>query len=164
MGAMNEPAPSQGSQATAAEPDDPRRRLVELAAAFASGYLRWLGAKPSDGLNFLRLRVLETLHCQGPQMMRALSDELGLTPRNMTALVDGLEGERLVRRVAHPTDRRATLIELTPQGDDAAEESLEPRLKQLGDLFDDLSTTEQKRLAATLEKLVAGLRQRSQRC
>jgi DNA-binding MarR family transcriptional regulator len=82
----------------------------------------------------------------------------------MTALVDGLEGERLVKRVAHPTDRRATLIELTPRGTDAAEESLEPRLKELGDLFDDLSATEQKRLAATLAKLVAGLRQRSQRC
>jgi DNA-binding MarR family transcriptional regulator len=161
---MIRPASSTGSQATAAEPDDPRRRLVELAAAFSSGYLRWLGATSSDGLNFLRLRVLETLHCQGPQMMRALADELGLTPRNMTALVDGLEGERLVKRVAHPTDRRAILIELTPQGYDAAEESLEPRLKELGDLFDDLSTAEQKRLAATLTKLVDGLRQRSQRC
>src|SRR5262245_30896828 len=100
------------------EPVDPRRQLVELAAAFSSGYLRWLGATSSDGLNFLRRRVLELLHCQGPQMMRALADELGLTPRNMTALIDALEGERLVRRVAHPTDRRATLIELTPQGYD----------------------------------------------
>lgn len=158
---MTQVASSTGTQD---EPVDPRRQLVELAAAFSSGYLRWLGATSSDGLNFLRLRVLELLHCQGPQMMRALADDLGLTPRNMTALVDALEGERLVRRVAHPTDRRATLIELTPQGYDAAEESLEPRLKELGDLFDDLSPTEQSRLAPILAKLVDGLRQRSQRC
>jgi DNA-binding MarR family transcriptional regulator len=158
---MTEVASSQEAQG---EPVDPRRQLVELAAAFSTSYLRWLGATSSDGLNFLRLRVLELLHCQGPQMMRALADDLGLTPRNMTALVDALEGERLVRRVAHPTDRRATLIELTPQGYDAAEESLEPRLKELGDLFDDLSPTEQSRLATILAKLVDGLRQRSQRC
>ena len=143
--------------------NEPRRELVELTAGFASAYLRWLGAATGDGLSFPRLRLLELLHCQGPQMMRALADDLGVTPRNMTALVDALEPEHLVRRVAHPTDRRATLIELTNQGCDAAEKSLEPRLIAIGELFDDLSPTDQTRLATILSTLLDGLRQRGQR-
>lgn len=140
-----------------------RRQLVELAAGFASAYLRWLGSSTADGLSFPRLRLLEQLHCDGPQMMRALADDLGLTPRNMTALVDALQTEDLVRRVAHPTDRRATLIELTDQGCAAAEESLEPKLTAIGELFDDLTPDEQTQLAATLSTLLDGLRQRGQR-
>jgi DNA-binding MarR family transcriptional regulator len=45
--------------------------------------------------------------------MADLAEALAVTPRNVTALVDGLEREGLVRRVAHSTDRRITLVELT---------------------------------------------------
>ena len=50
--------------------------------------------------------------------MSDLGDELGVTARYVTSLVDGLEKEGLVRRVPHPTDRRATIIESTPKGGD----------------------------------------------
>jgi DNA-binding MarR family transcriptional regulator len=143
--------------------DESRRRLVDLSAAFAHGYLRWLESSSSDGLTFPRLRLLEQLHCQGPQMMRALAADLGLTPRNMTALVDALEAEGLVRRVAHPSDRRATLVESTPLGDDAAECTLQPKLAEIGALFDDLSADDQERLAELLARLTEGLRSRGQR-
>jgi DNA-binding MarR family transcriptional regulator len=140
------------------------RRLVDIAAAFASGYQRWLEAStPSSELSFPRLRLLEQLHCQGPQMMRVLADDLGLTPRNMTALVDGLEGEGLVRRVAHPSDRRATLVESTPAGVEAAERTLAPKLNAIAELFDELSPAEQDQLAGHLTVLVEALRQRGQR-
>ena len=51
--------------------------------------------------------------------MADLADALEVTPRNITALVDGLEGEGLVQRSAHPTDRRVTLVELTDKANDA---------------------------------------------
>jgi DNA-binding MarR family transcriptional regulator len=140
------------------------RRLVDIAAAFASGYQRWLeSATPSSELSFPRLRLLEQLHCQGPQMMRVLADDLGLTPRNMTALVDGLEAEGLVRRVAHPSDRRATLVESTPAGVDAAECTLAPKLAAIGELFDGLTQEEQDQLASLLSVLVETMRGRGVR-
>jgi DNA-binding MarR family transcriptional regulator len=49
--------------------------------------------------------------------MADLAEQLSVTPRNVTALVDGLEVERLVRRVPHATDRRVTLVELTGNAD-----------------------------------------------
>src|SRR5882762_8664915 len=47
---------------------------------------------------------------------RGLAAELKVTPRNVTTLIDALEGTGFVRRTAHPTDRRATVIVLTPKG------------------------------------------------
>ena len=146
-----------------AEAVDPRLRLVELSARFASAYLRWTETACTEGLKYPRLRLLEQLHCQGSQMMRTLADDLGLTPRNVTALVDALESDGLVRRVAHPSDRRATLVEPTPAGEAAAEETLEPRLAAVGELFDDLSPADQERLIGILTTLLDGLRTRGQR-
>jgi DNA-binding MarR family transcriptional regulator len=94
-------------------------------------------------------------------MMRALADDLSLSPRNMTALVDSLEAEGLVARRPHPTDRRATIVELTGAGMTAAEDTLEPRLAAIGELFDDLNDRERAQFAMLLAKLVAGL---SDRC
>ena len=95
--------------------------------------------------------------------MRALADELGLTPRNITDAVDALESEGLVRRTAHPTDRRATLVELTDAGIATAEQELLPRQCAIADLFNDLSEAEQLRLSELLDRLADGLRRRGQR-
>jgi DNA-binding MarR family transcriptional regulator len=140
-----------------------RHRLVKETADFAHAYLRWTDAGDCDGISYPRLRLLEQLHCVGPNMMRALGDELGLTPRNMTALVDSMEEEGLVARRAHPTDRRAVLVELTDAGLKAADALLEPRIKEMSALFDDLSPAEQKRFLATLGTLLHGLRRRGVR-
>src|SRR6188474_338647 len=100
------------------------RDLVEMSARFSQAFLRWLDDSPGGGLTYPRLRILETLHCQGPAKMRSLADDIGLSPRNLTALADSLETEGLVRRTPHPTDRRVTLLELTDDGMAAAGESL----------------------------------------
>lgn len=150
---------------TASEPAavEPRQQLVDLCAGFASAYNRWLDSSTANGLSFPRLRLLEKLHCSGPQMMRVLADDLGLTPRNMTALVDALEAEGLVQRVAHPSDRRAILVESTPRGVAAAEETLQPKLDAIAGLFDDLSPSDQRKLVVLLTALIDGLRARGQR-
>jgi DNA-binding MarR family transcriptional regulator len=140
-----------------------RHRLVKETADFAHAYLRWMDINNCDGISYPRLRLLEQLHCVGPDMMRALGEDLGLTPRNMTALVDSMEEEGLVARRAHPTDRRAVLVELTDDGLRAADALLEPRIKEMAALFDDLSPAEQKRFVAILTTLLDGLRRRGVR-
>ena len=65
------------------------------------------------GLTQPRARLLRTLDEGGPQVMSELSRALDVTPRAVTALVDGLEADGLVRRCVHPHDRRATVVELT---------------------------------------------------
>jgi len=135
--------------------DIANRDLVDLSARFAHEFLRWLDASSEGGLTYPRLRVLETLHCQGPAKMRSLAETLSLSPRNVTALADSLETEGLVQRVAHPTDRRVTLLELTDVGMAAAEESLTPRLIEISRLFDELTPTMRARFRSALETLVS---------
>ena len=133
------------------------RDLVELSARFAHSFLRWLDGSGAGGFTYPRLRVLETLHCKGPAMMRTLADGLGLSARTLTAVADGLEADGLVRRVAHPTDRRATILELTDAGFAAADESLEPRLAEISRLFDELPPPARTEFQQSLAALVAAM-------
>jgi DNA-binding MarR family transcriptional regulator len=137
--------------------DIPHRELLELSARFSHLFTRWLDAKSPGGLSYPRLRLLEVLHCQGPAKMKTLGDALGLSARNMTAVADSLESDGLLRRVAHPSDRRATLLELTDDGQAAADESLVPRLAEISRLFDELSPTARNDLRATLARLVGAM-------
>jgi DNA-binding MarR family transcriptional regulator len=86
-------------------------RLFRLAPQLVE--LLDLGAR-EYGLGFARGRVLWALHDSGPVLMRALSQALGISPRTVTGLIDGLEGDGWVTRTPHPADRRATIIALTP--------------------------------------------------
>lgn len=151
------------SRANSVSEAELRHELVKETADFARAYLRWMDASDCERMSYPRLRLLEQLHCVGPDRMGALGDELGLTPRNMTALVDAMEQEGLVARRAHPTDRRAVLVELTPTGLRTADELLEPRIGELTALFDELTPAERERFLAAVRTLLDGLRMRGVR-
>ncbi len=68
------------------------------------------------GITLARAAVISLLARGGPSTQRALSLVLRVTPRNITGLVDALEGEGLVSRGPHPSDRRATIVSLTEAG------------------------------------------------
>ncbi|WP_228049389.1 MULTISPECIES: MarR family winged helix-turn-helix transcriptional regulator [Streptomyces] len=95
-----------------------------------------------------------------PAGMSELGEPLGLSPRNMTVLVDGLEKEGLVRRVAHPDDRRIKLVELTPAGKDVVEQELAPSQAAAAALFDDFTPEERGELLRLLTKVGDSLRAR----
>jgi DNA-binding MarR family transcriptional regulator len=64
-----------------------------------------------------RFDVLAQLDAVGrPLTMGELSSRLMVTSGNVTALVDGMERDLLLARLAHPEDRRSTLIAMTPAG------------------------------------------------
>lgn len=68
------------------------------------------------GLTLARAKVLWILGEAGRMTQRELAAELKVTPRNVTTLIDALEETGFARRTAHLTDRRATVIVLTPKG------------------------------------------------
>ncbi|NML51565.1 MarR family transcriptional regulator [Streptomyces sp. R302] len=70
----------------------------------------------AKGLTTARAGVLWALFHDGPMTQRVLATRLGVTPRNVTGLLDALQEDGLVARAAHPTDRRATLVSLTDEG------------------------------------------------
>lgn len=64
-----------------------------------------------------RMHLLWELGQRGPVTQRVLADALKVTPRAITGLVDALVDSDLVTRESHPTDRRATLVTLTAEGE-----------------------------------------------
>jgi DNA-binding MarR family transcriptional regulator len=138
--------------------DEAVQALASAAASFADTWHRWSSRQAvAAGANVTRLRLLHLVRCHGPQKMADLADSLDVTPRSVTALVDGLEGEGLVRRVAHATDRRVTLVELACDGERVADQMANYRAS-LATLFTDMSESDR----ATLQRLLTGLRGRMQ--
>jgi DNA-binding MarR family transcriptional regulator len=149
---------------TASEPD-PADQLAKVFPTFDRAFSRWAQSLiESSGVSPARVRLLGSLHCKGPQIMCGLGDELGVTARNVTTLVDGLEAEGLVRRTPHATDRRATVVELTPQGFEMAERMLGPFHQQVTGLFRELSEGDRRDLVRLMETLLDALRRRGQSC
>ncbi|HXV92818.1 MAG TPA: MarR family transcriptional regulator [Pseudonocardia sp.] len=70
------------------------------------------------GLTFARYEalVLLTFARTGRLPMRVMGERLQLHPTSVTNIVDRLEADGLVRRTPHPSDRRATLVEITDAG------------------------------------------------
>ena len=69
------------------------------------------------GLSPAKYEVLHQLVRAGDSMpLRALAEGQRCVPSNITQLVDRLEGDGLVRRVADPADRRIVRAVLTPDG------------------------------------------------
>ncbi len=107
-------------------------------------------------LSYPRVRALEVL-ATGPAIMKDLADALGTTPRNVTAMVDALEHGGLVTRLPHPSDRRATLIELTELGRSEVRQARLVALERVTSLFSALSLTEQEQYAQMLGQLLSAL-------
>lgn len=70
------------------------------------------------GLTFARYEALILLYfsSKGSLPMRVMGERLQLHPTSVTNIVDRLEADNLVKRIPHPTDRRTTLVEITPAG------------------------------------------------
>lgn len=110
------------------------------------------------GLTRARATVLWELRRVGPVTQRALSDAMRVTPRNVTGLVDALESQGLVARRPHPTDRRATLVDLTAAGNNVVALLSAAYQQFTGFLFDDMAFAELKGFAVALERVLGRLR------
>jgi DNA-binding MarR family transcriptional regulator len=134
------------------------QRLADVFSLFAPAFLKWQYAGVLvEGMTYPRMRLIHQLAEDGPLMMNVLSERLNVSARNITVLVDGLEKDSLVRRVSHPTDRRATLIEITDEGKRIHKRIYAVHAERAAALFDALSQDEQTALLALLDKLRVAL-------
>jgi DNA-binding MarR family transcriptional regulator len=128
--------------------------LADATMAFGHAFDAWLkrASVANGGESVARLRLLNELHCNGPRKMADLADTLGVTPRNITALVDALEADDQVRRVAHPTDRRITIVEITG-GAAIVEAQFDALRDAISKLFADVPEPDRLAFARTLAAL-----------
>jgi DNA-binding MarR family transcriptional regulator len=105
------------------------------------------------GLSYARGRAVAALHDSGPMVMSALSRALGVTPRTVTGLVDALEADGWVTRSPHPTDRRATVIQVTPRAAETFARLEEVYRVFAGQLMGDIAESDLERVLAVIEQI-----------
>lgn len=101
-----------------------------------------------------RFQIMQALSPQQALSMVELAARLSVTKRNITSLVDGLEKDGLAIRRPHPTDRRSTLVALTPAGAVAFSGAAEVQREHLAALLANLDATQQQEMALALRHLI----------
>lgn len=101
-----------------------------------------------------RLRLLSTVSDAGKIRMNELALKLGIKARTVTDFVDALEKDNLLIRIPDPTDRRATLIQLTELAQAHITEALAMQKKIAEGLIGNLSLEQRKQLLDLLFLLI----------
>ena len=94
---------------------DLSREVWTLMSELVLDHQRRRQVSEAVGLSFARTRALRRV-ADEPMSMGELAATLGIDRPNATVLVDDLEGQGLLRRRPHPTDRRAKMVEATHKG------------------------------------------------
>jgi MarR family 2-MHQ and catechol resistance regulon transcriptional repressor len=97
--------------------------------------------------------ALEALLHKGPLTISEIQDKVLLASGSMTAAVDRLEKLGLVVRKTCPRDRRARVLELTPEGKRLAASCFEKHARDLEALMSALSEKDKEQLYGSLKKL-----------
>lgn len=111
------------------------------------------------GLSRARATLLWNLNERGSMTQRALAEVLGVSPRNVTGLVDALEADGFVTRGRHPDDRRATLVALTDKGTTTMSGLRGEYDEGATRLFEGLTASDLEGFIATVDQLLVRLGQ-----
>jgi len=109
--------------------------------------------RPFD-LSFARYEALVLLQFsrKGSLPLGKMGERLMIHPTSVTNIVDRLEAQGFIRRVAHPTDRRTTLAEITDAGRAVVEEATRA-VTEVSFAMDGLDDEEIELLILLLRKL-----------
>lgn len=105
------------------------------------------------GISPWQSRALGELGRHGPMRLGVLSERLRIAARSTTEVVDGLEALGLVAREPDPGDRRATVVSLTPEGEQRRRDIRAAQLAEADEYFSVLTPEERESLALSLRKL-----------
>ena len=131
-------------------------QLLEVALLLDADMTRSLSQL---GLTPTKTHLLWTVQQQGRCTQQALAAALDVSPRHVTGLVDALESDGFVRRLPHPSDRRAFHVDLTDKGVATMAEMTEQRRVAAAQLVADLDDRAVRQLQRGLDRVLIRLRQ-----
>ncbi len=134
-------------------------RLLEAAQLMERQILSPLAAQ--FGLQKGEFDVIATLRRAGAPyrlMPTELYEGLMLSSGAMTSRLDRLERSGLIERLPSPSDRRSTLVQLTPSGLALIDKVLPLHVDNEQRALEVLAPVEQKQISELLGKLISGLR------
>jgi DNA-binding MarR family transcriptional regulator len=139
-------------------PDEQVEQLTNEIYNFFNRFVSWETAiiRSSD-LALSESHAIELLGIYGKMNMKTLAERLTVTRGTVTVTVDRLEKSGYAKRSNIEEDRRAYIIELTPEGHKAFEEHHKHHLRLTEELVTLLSDAETETLLRILQRLNAEL-------
>jgi MarR family 2-MHQ and catechol resistance regulon transcriptional repressor len=137
---------------TSAHVDAPRLWIVLSRCYRALSHIAEASVRKS-GLGLSDFAALEALLHKGPLTITEIQAKVLLASGSMTAAVDRLERKGLLIRKSTPTDRRAKVLELTPEGRRLVEAAFQRHAAELEAAMANLSGAEKRQLHGLLKKL-----------
>ena len=104
--------------------------------------------------------ILGRLYDDGPMRLTTIATLFGLDVSTVSRQVLSLHTEELVRRSTDPTDRRATLIEVTPRGAEVLLGIRAERRRIVRELTTTWPVEDQERFGVLLERFNVGMADR----
>jgi DNA-binding MarR family transcriptional regulator len=111
------------------------------------------------GLTARQALVLLSCDLEEANTMAELASLYGLEASSITRLVDRLEKKRLIERTRSRSDRRKTILSLTPRGKDALRRAVKIASPIAVAMWKGVSKKERKALAAIVTKVLNNLEQ-----
>lgn len=99
--------------------------------------------------------VLTFLHYNGPSKMSQVCEHMMVSAAAASQMVDRLEKQAFVERVAAPYDRRVRLVRLSEQGRTFAMQSIAARQSWIQEIPDKLNAAQLDQVSAALQLLSA---------
>lgn len=94
---------------------------------------------------------------EGPQRLGALANAFGLDPSTITRQVQALEETGLAARKSDPSDRRASILDLSPTGRDVLDQTRDHRRARLQKALSDWPDNDLADFARLLKEFNASL-------
>ena len=113
----------------------------------------WTHFAKSTGLSMAQFSILTQLHHKGPCGMSEISERFDVTPAAASQLVDKLVQSGYLERDEDPSDRRAKLLKLSPNGIKLVNEGINERYRWMDEITKNLSADEQKKIIEALDIL-----------
>lgn len=137
---------------------EPKTNLTDLnvsdfAMAFEELTRLFIRMPSIEKLSFTTLSVLHTLSLRSPMRLSELIATEQVTQSAITQLVIRLERDGLVERRPDPSDGRAVLVHITPQGASVIDSRRSERIMRIAKLIEGLSPEERGAIASALPAL-----------
>lgn len=129
--------------------------LLRVASDVQTNLENFLAQYDLSCRRFLTL-VLLSRHPEGTKSS-FLAERTGVSAPTMTVVVDKLVRDGLATKVASPSDRRATVVRITPIGNQQLARILPGYTERLESLMENVSEPKRQKLRKTLQLINKGL-------
>lgn len=123
------------------------RRILRATELYARDLAQAVGLTPAQ------LRVLQIVDEKESVTPKALATQMGVSQATVSALVDKLVAQKLVKRIPSEQDRRQTNVTVTSEGHTRLQDAPDALQQRYVRKFLELADWEQAQLVATLERV-----------